>query len=64
MVLINDKNGQVLSEGVDVIERWKEHFEGLFQEADSPYQAMQRSGASLEDDLEIVKEEVRRSIRS
>ena len=63
MVHINDKNGQVLSEGIDIIGRWKEHFEGLFQEADSPYQATQHSEAMPEDDLEIVKEEVRRSIK-
>ena len=63
MVCINDKNGQVLSEGIDVIGRWKKHYEGLCQEADSPYLAMQHSEATPEDDLEIVKEEVRRSIR-
>ena len=63
MIHINDKNGQVLSEGTDVIGRWKEHFEGLFQEANSPYLATQHSEATPEDDLEIVKEEVRRSIK-
>ncbi|MDA8042239.1 MAG: hypothetical protein MPJ22_07475 [Pirellulales bacterium] len=63
MVRINDKNGQVMSEEIDVIGRWKEHFEGLFQEADSPYLATQHSEATPEDDLGIVKEEVRRSIK-
>ena len=52
-----------MSEGIDVIGRWKEHFEGLFQEADSPYQATQHSEASPEGNLEIVTEEVRRGIR-
>ena len=27
---INDDNGQVLVDEVEVIERWKEHFEGLY----------------------------------
>ena len=63
MVRINDKNGQVLSEEIDVIGRWKEHFEGLFQEADSPYLATQHSEATPEDDLGIVNEEVRRSMK-
>ena len=52
-----------MSERIDVIGRWKEHFEGLFHEADSPYQATQHSETLPEDNLEIVKEEVRRSIK-
>ena len=63
MIRINDKNGQVLSEEIDVIGRWKEHFKELFQEMDLPYQATQHSEATPEDDLEIVKEEVRRSMK-
>ena len=63
MVRINDKNVQVLSEGIDIIGRWKKHYEGLFQEADSSYLATQHSEATPENNLEIVKEEVRRSIR-
>ena len=31
MAHIYDKNGEVLSEETEVIGRWKEHFEGLFQ---------------------------------
>ena len=63
MARINDKNGQVLSEETEVIGRWREHFEGLFQEAVLPYQAMQHSEATSEDDLEIMKEEVRRGVK-
>ena len=63
MARINDKNGQVLSEETEVIGRWREHFEGLFQEAVPPYQAMQHSEATPEDDLEIMKEEVRRGVK-
>ena len=38
MAHIYDKNGEVLSEETEVIGRWKEHLEGLFQETDGPYQ--------------------------
>ena len=38
MTHIHDKNGEVLSEETEVIGRWKEHFEGLLQKTDGPYQ--------------------------
>ena len=63
MALIHDKNGEVLSEETKVIGRWKEHFEGLFQETDAPYQIMPGRGVAVVDDLEITKEEVRSDVR-
>ena len=36
-IYMYDKNVEVLSEETEVIGRWKEHFEGLFQETDGPY---------------------------
>ena len=37
MARIYDKNGQLVSEENEVIGRWKEYFEGLFQVTDGPY---------------------------
>ena len=51
MAHIHDKNGEVLSEETEVIGRWKEHFEGLFQETDAPYQIMPGRGVAVVDDL-------------
>ena len=63
MAHIHDKNGEVLSEETEVIGRWKEHFEGLFQETDAPYHIRPGRGVAVVDDLEITKEEVRRDVR-
>ena len=63
MTHIYDKNGQTLSEETEVIGRWKEHFEGLFQEADGPNQYMPCRETMVEDDLGIMKEEVRRGVK-
>ena len=52
-IYIYDKNGEVLSEEAEIIGRWKEHFE------DGPYQNTPWREVPLEDDLEIMKEEVR-----
>ena len=59
MAHIYDKNGEVLSEKTEVIGRRKEHFEGLFQETDGPYQNTPWKEIPLKDNLEIAKEEVR-----
>ena len=37
------------------MERWKEHFEGLYQEMDRPGLYMPNGETALEDDLEIMK---------
>ena len=60
---IYDKNGEVLSEDIEVIGRWNEHFEGLLQETDGPYQNTPWREIPIKDDLEITKEEVRRYVR-
>ena len=61
---VYDKNGKVLSEGEEVVKRWKEHFERLYQEMDGPGLHMPNGATTvLEGDLEIMKEEVRRSVR-
>ena len=63
MLRIYDKNGQLVSEENEVIGRWKEHFEGLFQVTDGPYQYLLCGEATLEDDLEIMREEVKGGVR-
>ena len=60
---IHDRNGEVLSEETEVIRRWKEHFEGLLQKTDGPYQNTTWREVPLEDDQEILKEEVRRAVK-
>ena len=46
-----------------VVKRWKEHFEGLYQEMDEPGLHMPNGATTvLEGDLEIMKEEVRRNV--
>ena len=61
---VYDKNGKVLSEGEEVVKRWKEHFEGLYQEMDGPGLHMPNGVTTvLEGDLEIMKEEVRSVLR-
>ena len=61
---IYDKNGKVLSEGEEVVKRWKEHFEGLYQGMDGPGLHMPNGATTvLEGYLEMMKEEVRRSVR-
>ena len=61
---VYDKNGKVLSEGEEVVKRWKEHFEGLYQEMDGPGLHMPNGATTvLEGDLEIMKEEVRSVLR-
>ena len=46
------------------MKRWKEHFEGLYQEMDGLSLHMPNGATTvLEGDLEIMKEEVRRSVR-
>ena len=63
MTRINGKNGQVLSEGAEVIGRWKEHFEELFHEMGEPLSDTQCSEAMQEDDMGIMKEEVRNGVK-
>ena len=63
MTRINGKNGQVLSEGAEVIGRWKEHFEELFHEVGEPLSDTQCSEAMQEDDMGIMKEEVRNGVK-
>ena len=52
----HDKNGKILSEGEEVVKRWKVHFEGPYQVMDGSglYMLMERQ-LTLEDDLEIMK---------
>ena len=45
------------------MKRWKEHFERLYQEIDGPGLYMPNKETTLQVDLEIMKEEVRRSVR-
>ena len=47
----------------EVIERWKEHFRGLYRDLVGPDQNMTRSEAAGEDDPEIMMEEVRRGVK-
>jgi len=58
---INDKDGQRLTEQTDVMDRWKEHFESLFQE-----EAEESEQPDLEmrqdNDGGISEEEVRRAV--
>ena len=63
VVHIYYKYGKVLSEGEEVVKRWKEHFEGLYQEIDGPGLYMPNTETTLEVDLKIMKEEMRRSVR-
>ena len=49
------KNGQSVSEENEVIGTWKEHFEGLFQVADGPYQYFLCGEVTPEDDREIIR---------
>ena len=60
---IYERNGQVLSEGDDLIGRWKEHFEELFHEVGGPHSDTQFSEAMQEDDQGIMKEEVRNEMK-
>ena len=60
---INDDNGQVLVDEVEVIERWKEHFEGLYGGMDRTDREVPCGKAVEEDDLEIYVEEVRRCVK-
>ena len=63
MACIYDKIGQLLSEENEVIARWKEHFEGLFQETDRPYNYFSCGEATPEDNQEIMREEVKGGVR-
>ena len=63
-MVIYDKNGQLVSEENEVIGRWKEHFEGLFQVADGPYQYFPWGETAPEDDREIMREEVKGGVQS
>ena len=63
MAHIYDKNGQLVSEENEAIGRWKEHFEGLFQVADGPYQYFPCGETTPENDQEIMREEVKRGVR-
>ena len=63
MTHVYDRNDKVLLEGEEVVKRWKEHFEGLYQEIDGPVLHIYGATTVLEGDLEIMKEEVRRSVR-
>ena len=52
-----------MSEGTEVIGRWKEHFEELFHEVGEPLSDTQCSEAMQEDDMGIMKEEVRNGVK-
>ena len=58
---INNKDGQLLTDQMEVMDWWKEHFERLFQEvedvSDQPDLEMDQ-----ESDKEISEEEVRRAV--
>ena len=62
MSCIHDENGQVLVDEVEVTERWKEHFKGLYGDMDRTGQEVPHSEAAEEDDLEITVEEVRKCV--
>ena len=59
MARIYDKYGQLVSEKNEIIGRWKEHFEGLFQITDGPYQYFPCGEATPEGNREITTEEVK-----
>ena len=52
-----------MSEENEVIGRWKERFEGLFQVADGPYQYFLCGEVTPEDDQEIMREEVKGGVQ-
>ena len=57
---INDRDGKLLTEQTEVMDRWREHFEGLFEEDE---RSEQRSPVLSEvDDTGISEEEVRRAV--
>ena len=60
---ICDENGQVLVDEADVIERWKEHFKGLFGVEEGSCQDMRYSEVVTNDDREITLEEVRKGVK-
>ena len=62
MSCIHDENGQVLEDEVEVTERWKEHFKGLYGDMEWAGQEVPHSEATEEDDLEITLEEVRKCV--
>ena len=62
MSCIHDGNVQVLVDEVDVTERWKEHFRGLYGDMERTDQEVPHSEAAEEDDLEITVEEVRKCV--
>ena len=62
MSCIHDENGQVLVDEVEVIERWKEYFKGLYGDMERTDQEVPHSEAAEEDDLEITVEEVRKCV--
>ena len=63
MSRINDDNGQVLVDEAEVVEKWKEHFEGLYGDMDRTEQEVHCGEVVGEDNLEIYTEEVRRGVK-
>ena len=57
---INDKYGQLLTDQMEVMDRWKEHFESLFQEVEDAEQPDLEMGQ--ESDKEISEEALRRAV--
>ena len=57
---INNKDGQLLTDQTEVMDRWKEHFESLFQEVEDAEQPDLEMGQ--ESNKEISEEEVRRAV--
>ena len=59
---INDKDGQLLTDQTEVMDRWKEHFESLFQEVEDVSEQPDLE-MGQESDKEISEEEeVRRAV--
>ena len=57
---VNNKDGQLLTDQTEVMARWKEHFESLFQEVEDAEQPDLEMGQK--SDKEISEEEVRRAV--
>ena len=53
---ISSRDGRILMEEEEVREHWKEHFEGLYREADNSSQPTQEDGS------EVAEEEVKRGV--
>ncbi len=58
---INDKDGQLLTDQTEIMDRWKEDFESLFQEVKDVSEQVDLE-MGQESDKEISEEEVRRAV--